>query len=131
MGAVLAAATLTGGAIGHTIGGVLARISHEFRRVHMQGARCEGVLGHVERRATQQMRPTGLARRASPSVTVCQEEPRTQNAQSSTQTAAKGQSVHVNSWAGEKCGLGAVPSPIDRATESTAPDACAPAARQA
>ena len=31
----------------------LARVSHEFRRVHMQGARREGVLGHVECRATQ------------------------------------------------------------------------------
>ena len=84
---------------------LLARISHESRRVHMQGARCEGVLGHIECRATQQMRPTGLARRASASATLCHEKPRTQSPQLLPQTASVGQSAHVISCAGEKCGL--------------------------
>ena len=47
----------------------LARISHEFRRVQMQGARCERGLSHVECRAIRQsdtppaggrIHPTGL-----------------------------------------------------------------------
>ena len=46
----------------------IARTSHESRRVHMQGARCGRVLVHALCRATQQMRPTGLARRASPLI---------------------------------------------------------------
>ena len=36
--------------------------------------------GKPSRRATQQMHPTGLARRDSASVTVRQQEPRPQNA---------------------------------------------------